>query len=133
MVTKFSYTALLWLLHLVLAQDPEANFAWAPLAAEPQDGNLEELVSINNAEVLGGKAFDFFELERVDQGIVPQAAIDEVDVVNHNSEDDGWDDVLLMSSVGLSLVLWIGNFNRWSYATWQNRLFCQFCWLCQYN
>ena len=63
-----------------------------PLAAEPQDvdnllagretisadeivkafvaleaqKNLEELVSIDNAEVLGGKAFNFAELERVD-------------------------------------------------------------------
>ncbi|KAG1883943.1 hypothetical protein F4604DRAFT_229946 [Suillus subluteus] len=76
-----------------IAQDLEANFAWVPpLAAEPQDvddllagpetisadeiaeafgaleaqENLEEFVSIDDAEVLGGKAFDFAELERVD-------------------------------------------------------------------
>lgn len=76
-----------------IAQDLEANFAWVPpLAAEPQDlddllagpetistdeiaeafdvlevqENLEEFVSIDNAEVLGGKAFDVVELERVD-------------------------------------------------------------------
>lgn len=115
-----------------VAQDLEANFAWAPpLAAEPQDlddllagpetisadeiaeafdaleveENLEEFVSIDNAEVLGGKAFDFVELERVDRGLVPQAAVDEVNVVDHDGEDDGWDEVSLMSSVGLSSML----------------------------
>ncbi|KAG1796158.1 uncharacterized protein BJ212DRAFT_1321387 [Suillus subaureus] len=68
------------------------NFAMLPLAAEPQDvddliagpetisvdeiaeafvaleaqENQEEFVSIDNVEVLGGKVFDFAELERVD-------------------------------------------------------------------
>ncbi|KIK36287.1 hypothetical protein CY34DRAFT_109580 [Suillus luteus UH-Slu-Lm8-n1] len=76
-----------------VAQDLEVNFAWAPpLAAEPQDAddllagpetisadeitevfnalevqeNLEEVVSIDDTEVLEGKAFDFVELEMVD-------------------------------------------------------------------
>ncbi|KAG2342364.1 hypothetical protein BDR05DRAFT_1000994 [Suillus weaverae] len=79
------------------------NFAWMPpLTAKPQDvddllagletiladeiaeafnalevqENLEEFVSINNTEVIGGKAFNFVELERVDRGLVPQAAVD---------------------------------------------------------
>jgi hypothetical protein len=61
--------------------------------------SLEEFVSIDNAEVLGGKAFDFSELERVDRGLL-QAAVDEVDVVDHDGEDDAWDEASLMSSVG---------------------------------
>ncbi|KAG1810921.1 uncharacterized protein BJ212DRAFT_1376792 [Suillus subaureus] len=44
---------------------------------------------IDNTKVLEGKAFDFAELERVDRGIVPQAAVDEVNVVDHDGEDDG--------------------------------------------
>jgi hypothetical protein len=72
-------------------------------ALEVQE-NLEEFVSIDNTEVLGGKAFDFVELERVDRELVPQAAVDEVDVVDHDGEDDGWDEASLMSSVGLSLM-----------------------------
>ncbi|KAG1866733.1 hypothetical protein F4604DRAFT_1682803 [Suillus subluteus] len=109
-----------------LANDLEANFAWVPpLAAEPQDvddllagpetisadeiakalgaleaqENLEEFMSIDNTEVLGGKAFDFAELEWLDRGIVPQAAVDEVDIMDHNVEDDGWDEASLMSLI----------------------------------
>ncbi|KAG1832436.1 hypothetical protein EV424DRAFT_1342403 [Suillus variegatus] len=59
---------------------------------------------INNAEVLGGKAFDFAELDWVDRGIVPQAAVDEVDVVDHDGEDDGWDEASLVSSVGVDFT-----------------------------
>ncbi|KAG1818079.1 uncharacterized protein BJ212DRAFT_1348617 [Suillus subaureus] len=65
----------------------------------------EEFVNIDNLEVLGGKAFDFAELERVDQGIIPQVAVDEVDVMNHDGEDDGWNEASLMSSGGPSLML----------------------------
>ncbi|KAG1761618.1 hypothetical protein EDD22DRAFT_1031796 [Suillus occidentalis] len=68
---------------------------------------LEELKkteahSIDKVEVLEGNAFDFGELDRVEQGIVPQPTLDEVDVVNYHGEVDGWDEATLMSSLGMS-------------------------------
>ncbi|KAG1787732.1 ribonuclease H-like domain-containing protein, partial [Suillus plorans] len=111
------------------AQDLEASFAWAPpLSAEPRDADdllagpesispdnvaaefaaleelkrTEEVHDIDEVEVLEGNVFDFDELDRVEQGIIPQAILDEVEVVNYNGEDDGWDEETLMSSLGMS-------------------------------
>jgi hypothetical protein len=62
------------------------------------------LEGVDDIEVLERNAFDFDELDRIDRGIVPQATEDEVDIVNHDGEDDGWDEASLMSSVGLSAM-----------------------------
>ncbi|KAG1870764.1 hypothetical protein DFJ58DRAFT_722972 [Suillus subalutaceus] len=114
------------------AQDLEASFAWAPpLSTEPRDAydllagpesispddiaaefaalkelkRTEEVQNINEVEVLEGNAFDFDELDRVEQGIIPQTILDEVEVVYHNDEDDGWDEATLISSLGMSYSL----------------------------
>ncbi|KAG1867306.1 hypothetical protein DFJ58DRAFT_911700, partial [Suillus subalutaceus] len=82
------------------AQDLEASFAWAPpLSTEPRDADdllagpemkrTEEVHNVNEVEVLEGNAFDFDELDRVEQGIIPQAILDEVEVVNYNGEGGG--------------------------------------------
>jgi hypothetical protein len=111
------------------AQDLEASFAWAPLlSTEPRGADdllaglesispddvtaefvaleelkrTEEVQSIDEVEVLEGDAFDFGESDRVEQGIIPQAILDEVEVVNYNGEDEGWDEATLMSSLGMS-------------------------------
>ena len=108
------------------AQDLEASFAWAPpLSTEPRDADdllaglesispddvtaefaaleelkrTEEVQSIDEVEVLEGNAFDFGELDRVEQGILPQAILDEVEVVNYNGEDTRQH---LMSSLAMS-------------------------------
>ncbi|KAG1819086.1 uncharacterized protein BJ212DRAFT_1298355 [Suillus subaureus] len=100
------------------AQDLEASFVWAPpLSTEPSNADdllagpesilpddiaaefaaLEELKrtekvqNINEVEVLGENDFDFDELDRVEQGIIPQAILEEVEVVGYNGEDDRWD------------------------------------------
>ncbi|KAG2344680.1 hypothetical protein BDR05DRAFT_947352 [Suillus weaverae] len=62
------------------------EIAKAFVALEAQE-NQGEFVGIDNAGVLGGKAFDFAELEQVDQGIAPQAALDEVDVIDHDDRN----------------------------------------------
>ncbi|KAG1728442.1 hypothetical protein EDB19DRAFT_1913788 [Suillus lakei] len=104
--------------HVEITQNLEASFAWAPpLSTEPREADdllagpesilpddvaaefaaLEELKrtkevqSIGKVEVLEGNAFDFGELDRVEQGTIPQAILDEVEVVNYNSEGGGWD------------------------------------------
>ncbi|KAG1813904.1 uncharacterized protein BJ212DRAFT_1364402 [Suillus subaureus] len=110
-------------------QDLEASFAWAPpLSTEPRDANdllavpesilpdditaefaaleelkrTEELQNIKGVEVLEGNTFDFDELDRVEQGIIPQAILGEVEVVNYNGKDERWDEAKLMSSLGMS-------------------------------
>jgi len=114
------------------AQDLEASFAWAPpLSIEPRNADdllagsesillddiaaefaaLEELKkteegqSVDEVEVLEGNAFDFDELDRVEQGIIPQTVLDEVETVNYNINGEGgdrWDETALMSSLGMS-------------------------------
>ncbi|KAG2034079.1 hypothetical protein BDR03DRAFT_1013688 [Suillus americanus] len=111
------------------AQDLEASFAWAPpLLTEPRNADYllaglesispddvaaefaaleelkrtEEVHSMNEVEVLEGNAFNFDELDRVEQGIIPQTVLDEVEVVNYNGEGDSWDEATLMSSLGMS-------------------------------
>jgi hypothetical protein len=98
-----------------IAQDLEAYFAWAPpLSTEPRDADellaSQESISPDNVaseltalmeletkedesfdelRVLEGNDFDFGKLDRAGQGIIPQAIVDEVEVVNCNGEDDG--------------------------------------------
>jgi hypothetical protein len=94
-----------------VTRDIEANFAWTPpLSAQPQDADdllagpetilpddiavafvimegqeqLEGLEGIDDIEVLEGNAIDFDELDRINRDIVPQAAEDEVDIVDHD-------------------------------------------------
>ncbi|KAG1848290.1 hypothetical protein F4604DRAFT_1973927 [Suillus subluteus] len=107
------------------AQDLEASFAWAPpLSTEPRDADVllagpesispddiaaefaaleelkgtEEVHNINEVEVLEGNAD---ELDRVEQGIIPQAILDEVEVVDYDGEGGGWDEATSMSSLGM--------------------------------
>lgn len=114
------------------AQDLEASFAWAPpLSIEPRNADdllagsesillddiaaefaaleelkkTEEVQSVDEVEVFEGNAFDFDELDRVEQGIVPQTVLDEVETVNYNINGEGgdsWDETALMSSLGMS-------------------------------
>ncbi|KAG2038407.1 hypothetical protein BDR03DRAFT_304670 [Suillus americanus] len=44
--------------------------------------STEEVHNINEVEVLEGNTFDFDELDRVEQVIIPRAILDEVQVVN---------------------------------------------------
>ncbi|KAG2029584.1 hypothetical protein BDR03DRAFT_1018181 [Suillus americanus] len=99
------------------AQDLEASFAWAPLlSTEPHNADdllagpesilLDDIAAefatledVNKVEVPEGNAFDFDELDRVKQGIIPQTALDEVEVVNYNGEGDGWDEAALIIDV----------------------------------
>jgi hypothetical protein len=59
--------------------------------------------------VLEGNAFDFGELYRVEQGIIPQAILDEVEVVNCNGDDNGWESttLILILSLGVSHTLYM--------------------------
>ncbi|KAG2031693.1 hypothetical protein BDR03DRAFT_1002993 [Suillus americanus] len=84
------------------ARDLEASFAWAPpRSTEPRDAdNLLNSPERSQLEVLKGNAFEFDEIDRVEplERIIPQAILDEVEVVNYNGEGDGWDEATLMSS-----------------------------------
>jgi hypothetical protein len=54
---------------------------------------------------LEGHAFDFKKLLRVDQGIIPQAAADEINVMDHDGDgEDSWDEqmIQMIESLGLS-------------------------------
>ncbi|KAH7920574.1 hypothetical protein BV22DRAFT_1107611 [Leucogyrophana mollusca] len=114
-----------------LATDLEINFAWVPpLTAEVEavDDNLEgpEAISLDEIDeafaqlerekiemaaelgavaedVLSGAVYDFAELTRVDQGMLPQGLDDEVVSVVQDSDNNGgaWDIDALMSSEGL--------------------------------
>ncbi|KAG1906592.1 uncharacterized protein F5891DRAFT_975364 [Suillus fuscotomentosus] len=112
----------------IAVETAQASFVWAPpLLAEPLDADdllsgpesispdniaaefaalkelkrTEEVHDIDKVEVLEGNVFDFDELDCVKQGIIPQAILDEVEVVNYDGEDDGWDKATLMSSLGM--------------------------------
>ncbi|KAG1831690.1 hypothetical protein DFJ58DRAFT_848156 [Suillus subalutaceus] len=82
---------------LVVPDDIAAEFA-----ALEELKRTEDVQCINEVEVLEGNAFDFDELDRIEQGIIPQTVLDEVEVVNYNGEGDGWDEAALMSSFGMS-------------------------------
>ncbi|KAG1867257.1 hypothetical protein DFJ58DRAFT_723932 [Suillus subalutaceus] len=69
----------------------------AEFAALKELKMIEEVHNVNKVELLEGNAFDFDELDRVEQGIIPQAILDEVGVVNYNGEGGGWDEATLMS------------------------------------
>lgn len=114
---------------LDVAGDLENNFAWVPplaLASKNVDDDLagpesimmEELdaefdklfestrsehsADVDGKEVLEGKAFDFNEFERVERGIAPAVAVEEISVINNNPDDNQWDPASMMQSVGLS-------------------------------
>jgi hypothetical protein len=117
-------------INLEVARDLEENFAWVPpLAAEPAnlDDSLagpeslwpddvaaefaafekqareETFESVDGKEVFEGCAFDFKELLCVDQGIIPRAAADEINVVDHDGDgEDSWDEQMIIESLGLS-------------------------------
>jgi hypothetical protein len=114
-----------------IAQDLEVYFAWAPpLSTEPRDAyellagqesispnnvaseftalmelETKEYESFDEVRVLEGN--DFGKLDRARQGIIPQAIVDEVEVVNCNGEDDGWGQATLISSLGVSYTLYM--------------------------
>jgi hypothetical protein len=46
-------------------------------------------------------------LDWAGQGIIPQAIVDEVEVVNCNGEDDGWGQATLISSLGVSYTFYM--------------------------
>ncbi|KAG2360537.1 hypothetical protein BDR07DRAFT_1412142 [Suillus spraguei] len=55
---------------------------------------------VDRKEVLQVRAFDFAELQRVDEGLVPAAIEDEIMVMDHDANEDGtWNiDSMLLSS-----------------------------------
>jgi hypothetical protein len=55
---------------------------------------------VDGKEVLEGNVFDFAELQRVDEGLVPAAVEDEIMVTDHDANEDGtWNiDSMLVSS-----------------------------------
>ncbi|KAG2352269.1 hypothetical protein BDR07DRAFT_1438533, partial [Suillus spraguei] len=57
---------------------------------------------VNRKEVLEGRAFNFAELQHVDEGLVPAAFKDEIIVTDHDAnEDEIWniDSILLLSGL----------------------------------
>lgn len=52
--------------------------------------------SIDEVEVLEGNTFDFGKLDQVEYGMITQAILDMVEVVNYNINDgdDEWDKVV---------------------------------------
>ncbi|KAG1824371.1 uncharacterized protein BJ212DRAFT_1522883 [Suillus subaureus] len=76
----------------------------AEFAALEELKRTEEVQGINENELLEGNAFDFDELDRVEQGMIPQAILDEIEMVDYNGEGDQWDDVTLMSSLHRNAV-----------------------------
>ncbi|KAF9234431.1 ribonuclease H-like domain-containing protein [Melanogaster broomeanus] len=113
-------------INLEVAKGLEDNFTWVPPLSAVSDNDLagpesisldeidaefaaleeqrknEQLESTDGKEVLEGKVYDFEELVRVDEGITPQAADDEIMVVGHDEDGDGgWDTTVLMLSSGL--------------------------------
>jgi len=57
---------------------------------------------VNGREVLEGRAFDFAELQHVDEELVPAAVEDEIMVTDHNANEDGtWNINSLLLSSGL--------------------------------
>jgi hypothetical protein len=55
---------------------------------------------VDGKEVLEGNVFDFAELQRIDEGLVPAAVEDEIMVTDHDAHEDGtWNiDSMLVSS-----------------------------------
>ncbi|KAG1779548.1 hypothetical protein EV702DRAFT_1194927 [Suillus placidus] len=55
---------------------------------------------VEGKEILEGRAFDFAELQRVDEGLVPAAIEDEIMAMDHDANEDGtWNiDSMLLSS-----------------------------------
>ncbi|KAG1856123.1 hypothetical protein F4604DRAFT_1906630 [Suillus subluteus] len=55
---------------------------------------------VDGKEVLEGRAFDFAELQRIDEGLVPAAIEGEIMVTDYNANEDGtWNiDSILLSS-----------------------------------
>ncbi|KAG2044353.1 hypothetical protein BDR03DRAFT_938981 [Suillus americanus] len=91
--------------NLEIAQDLEASFAWAPLLLtdgdRPSCRSGEYLAQRRSHWILvrvekewgdserWGAVFDFGELDRVGQGIIPKAILDEVGVVKASTFTHG--------------------------------------------
>ncbi|KAG1817200.1 uncharacterized protein BJ212DRAFT_1299357 [Suillus subaureus] len=58
---------------------------------------------VDGREVLEGNAFNFAELQHVDEGLVPAAVEDEIMVTDHDANEDGtWNIDLMLLSSGLT-------------------------------
>ncbi|KAG2062752.1 hypothetical protein BDR04DRAFT_1164695 [Suillus decipiens] len=58
---------------------------------------------VDGKEVLQGRAFDFAELQRVNEGLVPAAIEDEIMVTDHDANEDGtWNINSMLLSSGLT-------------------------------
>lgn len=113
-------------INLEVVKDLQDNFTWVPPLSALSDGDLagpetvsldeidaefatleeqrnaEQLGDPDGKEVLGGLVYDFEELSRADEGIVPRAVDDEITVVEHDTDGEkDWDIAVLMSSSGL--------------------------------
>ncbi|KAF9235775.1 hypothetical protein BU15DRAFT_89437 [Melanogaster broomeanus] len=106
-------------INLALAKDLEDNFTMDNDLAGPETISLDEIDAefaaledqrkeeqvedVDGREVLDGLVYDFEELDRVDEGIIPRSVDDEIMVVEHDrdGEPKDWDVAGLMSSSGL--------------------------------
>ncbi|KAG1807686.1 uncharacterized protein BJ212DRAFT_1303393 [Suillus subaureus] len=83
--------------------DIDAEFAWLEDIRKAEKMIDTEFLSdwdVDGREVLEGNAFDFAELQCVDEGLVPAAVEDEIMVTDHDVNEDGtWNiDSMLLSS-----------------------------------
>ncbi|KAG1735804.1 hypothetical protein EDB19DRAFT_1830154 [Suillus lakei] len=88
---------------LISLDDIDAEFAQLEDIRNTEKMMDTEFLSdwdVDGKEVLEGNAFDFAELQRVDEGLVPAAVEDEIMVIDHDANKDGtWNiDSMLLSS-----------------------------------
>ncbi|KAF9230404.1 hypothetical protein BU15DRAFT_83675 [Melanogaster broomeanus] len=114
-------------INMEVVEDLNENFTWLPPLSALSDDDLAgpETISVDDVdaefaalerqkvgelldtgvdgmEVLEGNVYDFDELARVDEGIVPRGVDDEIVEVDYEGDDGGWDIDALMSTRGLA-------------------------------
>ncbi|KAF9231857.1 hypothetical protein BU15DRAFT_90811 [Melanogaster broomeanus] len=114
-------------INMEVVEDLNENFTWLPPLSALSDDDLAgpETISVDDVdaefaaleqqkvgelldtgvdgmEVLEGNVYDFDELARVDEGIVPRGVDDEIVEVDYEGDDGGWDINALMSTRGLA-------------------------------
>ena len=80
--------------------DEELEAAFAELEQGPTDGNV--LDPEIEDEIEAGKVYDLEEFSRVENGVVPSAFEEDVQVIVPASEDTNWDINTLLLSKGVS-------------------------------
>ena len=81
--------------------DEELEAAFAELEQGPTDGNVLD-PEIEGDEIEAGKVYDLEEFARVENGVVPSAFEEDVQVIVPPSGDTNWDINTLLLSKGVS-------------------------------